>query len=398
MAFACAGESIEGSSELVSRVLPFAGNYFRQQFVNYGLKRAVEKASHSERLNNLTSCFLDEDWREIKYWIEKGADPNSNALGLDSSTRGGPIIFEAIREGREDLVEFLIQKGGRVDIPDQFGRYPMYFTMKMYVDLPHHQSSKYRIMEMLLTNGAKPDSVMTPFSYTTPFESAARRRNIDHVRLLLSYGADATKGLLYAFDRPFSLRGEERKIILSLVEELTQAGALWDFKSFNNNYRSTFLQHLIWCDCHLTKKDIIEILKHAPIYFLLKKNLETDPFLKQLLPLNEILPNSRADDVKVKCPAVIDFLEETVLNLKELLAVPRISGMTLLQELNSRLLLAECAEDFRELLDGSKLDDDYKKFIGAARIDLLPQDNIVKGMYYNTVKFLEKYFPNISVD
>jgi len=54
----------------------------------------------------------------VKLCLEKGADVNAkNSMGLTA-------IMGAANRGSDDLIEFLVQKGGKLDVKDNEGRTP----------------------------------------------------------------------------------------------------------------------------------------------------------------------------------------------------------------------------------------------------------------------------------
>lgn len=439
------GEFASSRTEFLSWLISFAPNYMKRIFFNNNLKKTVASANNASP--DPEGHYSDDDWEQIKYWIEEGADANFKLSGFQSQDLSiindtfERIILKAIYEARPDIVEFLINRGSDVCSADKYGRYALYFVLKTKPQLMYYapKSSeqtpeRIRIMELLLAHGAKPD-YLTTCQPETPLGVAARGGAFEYIRLLLRYGADPSQGLIdISYDKTFFKKEENKKNFFKLLGLLTEAGASWDFRYYENHREATLLHQMIrLSEKHrLSLDDIIEIIKLAPIYFLLKKNLIQDypnnigqpvlsysekinnvqeelfninmplpiaiPFLKELLPLNKILLNPRPRDVATKHDIVMSFLRETVLNLKELLAIPRKNGNTLLGELNLGRLDIDRAEDFRELLDGSRLDDDYKNFTATPSIYLLSEDNIVKGMYYNTVRFLKDRSLNLPVN
>ena len=98
------------------------------------------------------------------------------------------LHFLAI-EGFADAVRFLIGYGAEVNTLNEFGDSPL-------VDVAAVSTNE--IARMLLTAGADPNGPTTPFRYC-PLHNAARKGNMELVKLLLDAGASSVLGTALRF-------------------------------------------------------------------------------------------------------------------------------------------------------------------------------------------------------
>lgn len=190
---------------------------------NIALEEAVLTASRNK-------YSQEEDWKKIRVCIENGADVNYK-IGPNKET----ILMKVVRNSREDLLEYLIQKGALVDDSNMRGYMPLSMALS---NLQKRQFNK-NIFEALLKNGANPNRQVLATQYGTSLRAcsllslAIDFKCLDAVKLLLEYKADVNKEDFLG-DKPLkiAISREEPQII----ENLCGAGALvFDLttKSFN---------------------------------------------------------------------------------------------------------------------------------------------------------------------
>lgn len=94
---------------------------------------------------------------QVKKFLEMGADPNVKYQG------DFPLI-KACSGGDIEKIKLLLEYGARVNVRNAHGETPLYNCIV---------NKNYKVMQLLLKNGADPHLVKTwPFSHTTPLKKA----------------------------------------------------------------------------------------------------------------------------------------------------------------------------------------------------------------------------------
>lgn len=111
--------------------------------------------------------------------LEEGADVNSKDKYNYS------VLFNAVFEHQNDMVEFLLKKGANVDIIDSYGNTPLFYVRK---ENNSSYEGRFEIAKLLIDHGAdvnhKNEDGSTPLFYMASYG------DFDMVGLLIAHGAN----------------------------------------------------------------------------------------------------------------------------------------------------------------------------------------------------------------
>jgi ankyrin repeat protein len=87
----------------------------------------------------------------VKLCLEKGADVNAaNSMGITA-------LIGAVNRGSDDIVEFLVKKGARLDVKDNEGRTPMVWAKGVFLATvpPEEKPTTMALLQKLMGTGAQ---------------------------------------------------------------------------------------------------------------------------------------------------------------------------------------------------------------------------------------------------
>lgn len=113
--------------------------------------------------------------------LQRGADPNKTNYFSPGQI---PPIVAAAQQGHADIIKSLLKAGAKVDKGDE-GQ----LTALNWACANEH----WDVAELLLQNGANPNSYKSRNMYTTPLMVVAEKGNAKILKLLIEKGADITK-------------------------------------------------------------------------------------------------------------------------------------------------------------------------------------------------------------
>ncbi|CAF1052114.1 unnamed protein product [Rotaria sordida] len=204
----------------------------------------------------------------VKLLIQAGADIDlapSGPLALIMNIYGQTPLFCAAKEGRTDIVKYLLDRGANPSVQNHYGISALWIPS---------QRGMLKVVELLLNAGA--ETHVAPFGNQTDklnitgwtsLYVAMKSRKFDVVKLLLKYGADPNAITKYC-STPFLLASEICD--LDIIEACIEAGADLDFApsgSDADNLNITGQTALFMA----TLKDRINIVK-----FLIEKGAQVN--------------------------------------------------------------------------------------------------------------------------
>ncbi|MDQ7827116.1 MAG: ankyrin repeat domain-containing protein [Candidatus Eremiobacteraeota bacterium] len=141
-------------------------NHYREAFCEACGKKIFENIFKAVEGNSMES-------------IEKFLEIDGRAL-TKTNDNGMKIIHIAVREGRKDLLEYLLEKGAQVDERNEFGYTPLHVAaMCGQTDL-----ARFLIGKKAQVKATDPDMG------STPLHEAVRNCHSDLIELLIQKGAD----------------------------------------------------------------------------------------------------------------------------------------------------------------------------------------------------------------
>ena len=84
----------------------------------------------------------------VKLCLEKGGDVNAkNSMGVTA-------VIGAANRGSDDIIEFLVKKGARLDVKDKEGRTPLTWAEGVFLatNAPEQKPSTMALIKRLMSN------------------------------------------------------------------------------------------------------------------------------------------------------------------------------------------------------------------------------------------------------
>jgi ankyrin repeat protein len=163
----------------------------------------------------------------VRLLVQAGADLElapSGQLALTMNLCGQTPLFCAAKEGRTDIVKYLLDRGANPRVQNHYGVSALWIPA---------QKGMLQVVELLLNAGA--ETTVAPFGNLadelnitgwTPLYAAMKARKFDVVKLLLKRGADPN-AVTKLGSTPFLLASEICD--LDIIEACVEAGADLDF-------------------------------------------------------------------------------------------------------------------------------------------------------------------------
>ncbi|CAF3746613.1 unnamed protein product [Rotaria sp. Silwood1] len=163
----------------------------------------------------------------VKLLVQAGADLElapSRPLGLTINLCGRTPLFCAAKEGRTDIVKYLLDRGANACVQNHYGVSALWISSR---------KGMLQVVELLLNAGA--ETHVAPFGNQadklnitgwTPLYAAMKSRKFDVVKLLLEHGADPNATTKFG-STPFLLASEIGD--LDVIEACVEAGADLNF-------------------------------------------------------------------------------------------------------------------------------------------------------------------------
>ena len=142
---------------------------------------AVVNSIVSNEENPLHTAIDHNDFDMVKYLIEEGG-ADLDAKDNDPWS-GGTALHKAIYLDHMEIVELLLKKGAKVDVPNGQGLPPLHYASRW---------NRLEAIRLLLKYGADIDGV-EPSHGDTPLISAASINYLEMIIFLIENGADVNK-------------------------------------------------------------------------------------------------------------------------------------------------------------------------------------------------------------
>jgi len=337
----------------------------------------------------------EEDWKEIKTCIENGANPDCYNLGGKTKT----VLVLAILHSNKDMFDYLINRQADVNASDMFGFTPLHAALQKLEK--NSESFDIKVLQELLECKANPNVQVCNSEKATPLILAAKVGNTDAINLLVNYSANINYEDSYNRS-PLGWAIENRN--LKAVERLCDAGASVMISEKSTAFHMAlikgeeFIEQLITHARFDSQEEMgsqgrDEKVRATIMGALLAFNRLGIDGDMQLLILSKLPPNhfQIADKTVWKrlfargCrdPFIFALVNKRIARTKEILHIKNSRGLSPLETVlySNR---QQCPETVEDLLDGSKLQEDFNNFNAVfPNIFLLSRDNLVLQMYCN---------------
>lgn len=328
-----------------------------------------------------------------EYLLQKGANPNAMVNRY-------PLI-EAIQRQNLDMVKLLVENKADVNVSDGHNQIPLWEAAK---------TGNTQIVECLLQHGAHPTKSF--------LLKAVELKNLNIVKLLLKYGADvdirnlegdtllstAIKNnnlelikILCKAEAPLVKKGDNSSAFHLAIVSALGVGAP---KDQSKKCIETLITHARFLP-KIASQDTFAIVTEKYPQIFCKKPKSTIPSVLALLAHNNI-DNNELSMISTSTYKKILFAQvyERVTELKEILFFQNNQKQTAFQLLRTNYKNDQTyIQEIKPLLDGTKLDNDFKEFvkifteISNSKLNLeefislldskLKPDNLALQMYKN---------------